>query len=146
MRDIAAHLRERHRRECRAIGRNAQEGQVAYREGCVQTPQKRSDVVMGGIVVSDVIEDPLVAAIIDRGENTEGAIIEFIGSHIPVWSKNSCGGARVVFQKPTEPFMTLDWTLTRHVLAERRQEQDIALTLMIPLVMIMSAIRREGVP
>jgi hypothetical protein len=33
--------------------------------------------------------------------------------------------------------MTLDWTLTHRVLADRRQEQHVALALMIPLVMIM---------
>jgi hypothetical protein len=35
------------------------------------------------IGVQDVIEDPLVAAIIDDGENAEGAVIELIGGHIP---------------------------------------------------------------
>ena len=37
---------------------------------------------MVGIVVQDLIEDALVAAIIDGGENTEGTIIEFIGGSI----------------------------------------------------------------
>jgi len=32
--------------------------------------------------------------------------------------------------------MTLEWTLTRRVLADRRKEQHIALALMISLVMI----------
>jgi hypothetical protein len=30
----------------------------------------------------------------------------------PVWSKNSCGFARVVFQEPPEPFTTLNGTYT----------------------------------
>ena len=30
----------------------------------------------------------------------------------PVWSKNSCGFARVEFQKSPEPFATLDRALT----------------------------------
>ena len=37
---------------------------------------------MGGIVIQHIIEDALIAAIIDRGEHTEGAIIQFIGGHI----------------------------------------------------------------
>src|SRR4029453_12736177 len=45
--------------------------------------EKGPDIIVGGIVVQDVIEDALVAAIIDRGQNTEGTIIEFIGGHIP---------------------------------------------------------------
>jgi hypothetical protein len=39
--------------------------------------------------------------------------------------------------------MTLDWTLTRCVLADRRKEQDIALALMIPLVMKMRHVLRQ---
>ena len=61
----------------------------------------------------------------------------------PVWSKNSCGFARVVFQEPPEPFPTLYRTLTRRVWADRRKEQDIALALMIPLVMKMRHILRQ---
>ena len=55
----------------------------------------------------------------------------------PVWSKNSCGFARVVFQEPPEPFTTLNRACTLCVLADRRKEQHVALALMIPLVMIM---------
>jgi hypothetical protein len=38
---------------------------------------------VGGIVLQHVIEEALVAAIIDRGEYAEGAVIELIGGHIP---------------------------------------------------------------
>jgi len=38
---------------------------------------------VGRIVIQDVIEEALVAAIIDGGENAEGAVIELIGGHIP---------------------------------------------------------------
>ena len=55
----------------------------------------------------------------------------------PVWSKNSYGLARVVFQEPAEPLTTLNWTFALRVLAGRRKEQDIVLALMIPLVMKM---------
>jgi len=57
-------------------------------------------------------------------------------SRYVVWSKNSCGFAGVVFQEPPEPFTTLHRALALCVLADRRQEQDIALALMISLVMI----------
>src|SRR2546426_258852 len=63
--------------------------------------------------------------------------------HCPVWSKNSCGFARVVFQEPPEPFMTPHRAFTCCVLADRRKEQDIALALMIPLVMKMCDILRQ---
>ena len=38
---------------------------------------------MLGVVVSDIIEEAFVTAIIDRGEHTEGTVIEFIGGDIP---------------------------------------------------------------
>jgi hypothetical protein len=56
-----------------------------------------------------------------------------------VWSKNSCSLVRVVFQEPAKPLTTLNRAFTLAVLADRRKEQDIALALMIPLVMIMPA-------
>jgi hypothetical protein len=60
-----------------------------------------------------------------------------------VGSKNSCGVALVVFQKPTEPFATLYWTFTLCVLAGHRKEQHVALPLMIPLVMKMLHVLRQ---
>jgi hypothetical protein len=48
----------------------------------VQPPQKDPDILVGGIVIQDVIEEPLVAAIIDGGQNAEGTIIQFIGGPI----------------------------------------------------------------
>src|SRR5215831_21423383 len=60
-----------------------------------------------------------------------------------VWSKNSCGFARVVFQEAPEPFATLHRACTFMVLADRRKEQDVALTLMIPLGMKMLEILRQ---
>jgi len=57
--------------------------------------------------------------------------------------KNSCGSARVVFQKPPEPFTTLHRALTRLVLADHRKEQHVASALMIPLMMKMRYILRQ---
>ena len=79
---LPEHLLEGFRIERRAIGGDTAEGQTACHQGRVQTPQKGPDIIVGGIVVQDVIEDPLVAAIIDGGQNTEGTIIQFIGGHI----------------------------------------------------------------
>src|SRR5262249_18814101 len=45
--------------------------------------EKRPDVLVGGIVIQHVIEEALVAAIIDGGKYAEGAVIELIGGHIP---------------------------------------------------------------
>ena len=65
------------------------------------------------------------------------------GAHFPVWSKNSCGLACVVFQQSPEPFTTLKGACTLCVLVDRRKEQDVALALMIPLVMKMLHILRQ---
>src|SRR6266446_5001592 len=64
-------------------------------------------------------------------------------SALLVGSKNSCGVALVVFQKPTEPFATLYWTFTLCVLSGHRKEQHVALPLMIPLVMKMLHVLRQ---
>src|SRR5262249_57480217 len=76
---LPEHLPEGCRIECRAIGGDTTESQAACHQGRMQTPQKGPDIIMGGIVIQDVIEDALVAAIIDRGKNAEGTIIQFIG-------------------------------------------------------------------
>ena len=48
-----------------------------------------------------------------------------------------CGVTLVIFQEPAEPFTTLHRTLTLRGVTDDRKEQDIVLTLMIPLMMIM---------
>ena len=50
-------------------------------QGRVPTPQQRPDVVVGGIVISHVIEHPLVAAVIDHRKHAEGTSIHFISGH-----------------------------------------------------------------
>jgi hypothetical protein len=55
----------------------------------------------------------------------------------PVWSKNSCGFAFVVFQESSEPFTTSNRAFMDGVLADRRKEYHVTLALMIPFVMIM---------
>ena len=57
--------------------------------------------------------------------------------------KNSCGFARVVFQESPKPCATLHRALALCLLADRRQEQDIALALMIAFVMKMRHILRQ---
>ena len=59
-----------------------------------------------------------------------------------VWSKNSCSFACVVFEEPPKPFATLHRAVTFCVLADRRKEQHVPLTLMIPLVMKMLSVLR----
>src|SRR5215510_9983007 len=70
-------------REGRTISGHAQQRQVTRCQGCFQPTQKGADVIVGGIMVSDVIENTLVTAIIARREHTEGTVIECIGSDIP---------------------------------------------------------------
>jgi len=82
MRHIPENLPEGRGRERCAIGGDPEEGQVACLQGGFSSPQKGSDVVVGGIVIQDVREETLVAAIIDRGEHTARSVIELIGSHI----------------------------------------------------------------
>ena len=67
---LPEHLPEGCRIERRAIGSDTAEGQVACRQNRFESPEKCPDVLVGGIMVSDVIQNALVTAIIDRREHT----------------------------------------------------------------------------
>src|SRR5215475_1129721 len=82
MRDIPEHLPEGCRIERRAIGGDTAEGQVACRQGRLESPEKRPDVLVVRIVIQDLVEEAFVAAIINGRQNAEGAIIHFIGGDI----------------------------------------------------------------
>src|SRR5215471_14407779 len=79
----AKNLRQGRRIEGGAIRRDAQQCQGACRQGRFEPPEKRPDVLVGGIVIQDLVEEALVAAMIDGREYAAGAVIELIGSHIP---------------------------------------------------------------
>ena len=57
--------------------------------------------------------------------------------------KNSCGLVRIVFEEAPRAFATLNWALTRRVLADRRKEQHVALALMISLVGSVSKVEMD---
>src|SRR2546428_14094387 len=86
MRDLPKHLHEGCGIEGRAIGREAAEGQGTCRQGRVQTSQKGPDIIVGGIVIQDLIENALVAAIIDGGKNAKGTIIHALLTVLKKWT------------------------------------------------------------
>jgi len=55
----------------------------------------------------------------------------------PVWSKYSCGLARVVFEQPTQPFTALYRAVILAYWSGWRTKQDVALPLVIALPMVM---------
>jgi hypothetical protein len=72
MRDIPEHLPEGCRIERRAIGGDTAEGQVACRQGRLESPEKRPDVLVVRIVIQDLVEEAFVAAIINGRQNAKG--------------------------------------------------------------------------
>jgi hypothetical protein len=60
--------------------------------------------------------------------------------------KHSCGPVCVVFQQPAQSFMALNQVAMLLCEATRWKQQDIALALMIPLVMIMVHILVQHMP
>src|SRR4030095_9020220 len=80
-----------------------------------------------------------------RSENCWRFLCRHRAGH-PVWSKNSCGLALVVFQETAESFSTMNQAWTSFLCAWRRKEQHIPLALMIPLVMIVFHILVERMP
>jgi hypothetical protein len=83
MRHIAKDLAPRLWLQGRPSRGDTPQRQVARFEGRLQSTQKRPAVVVSGIVLQDLIEDALIAAILDCREKTARAIIECIGGHIP---------------------------------------------------------------
>ena len=67
----------------RAIGCDAPQRQVTRLQRGFESPQKSAKVIVGGIVVSDVIAEAFVTAMINRRKHTAGTVIAFIGCHIP---------------------------------------------------------------
>jgi hypothetical protein len=65
MRHLAKNRADRLRIERRAIRRDTLEHQVTSRQGRFQPPQKSRDVVMIGIVIEDLVENPFILPIID---------------------------------------------------------------------------------
>src|SRR5262245_55601400 len=55
----------------------------------------------------------------------------------------SCSSAIVILQEPPKPFATLHWALTLCIVADHRKEQDVAFTLMMPLMTKMRYILRQ---
>jgi hypothetical protein len=71
-------------------------------------------------------------------ERLEEAVgFEWLGYPLLVWSKHSCGFSFVVFEQPAKLLTTLNGAFTRWASTHRREEQPIALALMIPLSMKM---------
>src|SRR5207244_12142002 len=68
--------------ERRTSRRYALEGQGPLLQSRFQTPQKGRDIVMGGIVIEDGIENALVPPIVDGREHTIGPLIELISRHV----------------------------------------------------------------
>jgi len=77
---LPAHLPAGVMRERRAIGGDPAAGPVAGRHSRCESPEKRPDVLVGGSVLQDVIEAPLVAAMLNCRQHAAGAIIHVIGS------------------------------------------------------------------
>src|SRR5712692_7391706 len=63
-----------------------------------------------------------------------------------VWPKNSCSFTFGVFEEASNPCTTPKRACGRSILADCREEEDVALALMISLVMIMFHIRVESMP
>jgi hypothetical protein len=83
MRHVTKHGANRLRIEGRAIGGDALELQVAMRQRRLQSRQQGSEVIMGGIVIQDLIENPLGRSIVDHRPPTVEPLIKFIGATSP---------------------------------------------------------------
>lgn len=82
VRDMAKDLGNRPGIERRGIGGDAHNGEATGGEGDLKTPEKAPDVLVGGVVIEHLIDEPFAAAVIDNGQHTERPVVEFIGGDV----------------------------------------------------------------
>jgi hypothetical protein len=82
MRHLPENLPEGRRIERRAIVGDTAEGSSCVPPRLFLNAPETPGCPHGGIVIQDLVEETLVTAIIDNGQNAEGAIIPFIVRHI----------------------------------------------------------------
>jgi hypothetical protein len=106
VRHATKNLSERLGREEGAIGGDAPQRHVTRLQGALEPTQKRPDVLVVGIVVSDFREDALVAAILHGGQQTKRTIIACIGRSItrksserPIDKRRVQAGGRLFFPR-----------------------------------------------
>src|SRR6266545_3156609 len=87
--------------------------------------------------------DDMIVHVLIGVPHPEKVNADEVAAALPVWSKNSCGFAHVVFQESPKPFTALNRALLLRALANFRKEEHVALILMIPLVMKMRHILRQ---
>jgi hypothetical protein len=63
---------------------------------------------------------------------------------MPAWSKNSCGLAVAVFQQSTQSFLITNRCSTGDFLARKRNQELIAFSLMMTILLVWSIGDRRG--
>jgi hypothetical protein len=94
-------------------------------------------------VLNDV--SPIVARVFSISDEVEITDLHDVFLSI-VRSKYSYGFTVVVPQQPTQSFLAVEWPFALPHMTRHRQEQRIALALMIPLVMIMQVVLGKRMP
>jgi len=92
MRHIAEDRGDRFGVQRRAVGCDPLEAQPARVQGGMEAAEERFNVAVGGIVVEDLVGEPLEGAVIDDREDAERSVIELV----------RCDEAREIRQRPVE--------------------------------------------
>ena len=80
--DRAEDLDDGCRIQRRAVGRDALEGQAAGGEGLVQTLEESPDVLFGGVVVEDLVDQASEAVVVDDRQDAVRPVVEFVGGNV----------------------------------------------------------------
>jgi hypothetical protein len=82
VRDLPKHLGNRLRIQRRTIGRDALDYASTSRDQFLQAIQEPDDVPMSRVALQDVVEQSALLTGIDGRQDTEGAVIEFVGRQV----------------------------------------------------------------
>lgn len=82
VRDRSEDLQDRRGIESGAVRCDSQEFQTAAVEDPLEATEERQDILVGGIMVEDFVDDPLELPVVHDREHAERAVVELIGGDI----------------------------------------------------------------
>jgi hypothetical protein len=65
-----------------SVGSDAFQGQAAFGQDALETTHEVEDVLVGGIVIEHSIQQAFESAVVDKRQDTERAIVQFINGDV----------------------------------------------------------------
>ncbi len=82
VRDVAEDLQNGLRIQSGTVGGDPLELQASVIEDLLEAPEELQDVLVRGVMVEDVEDEPLETAVVHDREHAEGTVVEFVGGNV----------------------------------------------------------------